>query len=263
MHWFYESGGSQQGPYSQEEIRRVILSGGIARETLVWKGDMPGWLPAGQTELAAYFPGVAQAPKAPPAPARVKPSKLPTPSGLKTLWLWVVIADCAPYGLVLLRTALGIPSCGDPDSRLSAVVNTVLVLSPVVVFMGALALNCVLLYKLWRTIQDGQARTSPGNAVSFCFYPFFNLYWFFQAIWGLSKDMNSYADQRGIPAPRINEGLGLIISVLMCALLVLHLAPQLGMGSLYAGLSLVTLVLTIIFWKQAVNAACAIVRAKS
>jgi len=34
----------------------------------------------------------------------------------------------------------------------------------------ALVMECVLLYKAWKVIQDGYARTSPGKAVGFCLY---------------------------------------------------------------------------------------------
>src|SRR5688572_3268734 len=44
-----------------------------------------------------------------------------------------------------------------------------------------IAAICVLLYKSWAAIRDGEARTSPAAAVGLSFVPFFNLYWIFQA----------------------------------------------------------------------------------
>ena len=65
----------------------------------------------------------------------------------------------------------------------------------------------VLIYKLWAAIQGGPARTTPGKAVGFSFIPFFNLYWVFQVYWGWAKDYNQYADELGLPLPRVSEGL--------------------------------------------------------
>lgn len=79
-------------------------------------------------------------------------------------------------------------------------------------YTGGLAL--VFYYKMWESIQDGYARTSPGKAVGFMFIPFFNLYWIFQAIWGFSKDYNAYVDRYAINTRKLPEGLFLAFSVL-------------------------------------------------
>jgi hypothetical protein len=38
----------------------------------------------------------------------------------------------------------------------------------------------VILWKMWSSIQDGNARTTPGKAIGFLFIPFFNIYWIFK-----------------------------------------------------------------------------------
>jgi hypothetical protein len=73
----------------------------------------------------------------------------------------------------------------------------------------------VLIYKAWAAIQDGHARTSPGKAVGFLFIPFFNVYWMFQAYWGLAKDYNAYVDRHATPAPKLSEGLFLSLPILI------------------------------------------------
>lgn len=84
----------------------------------------------------------------------------------------------------------------------------------------------ILLYKEWSLIQDGQARTSPGQAIGFLFIPFFNLYWMFVAHRGLAEDLNNYARQRGIQAREVSVGF-------VTAALVLCLVPCLpGVGLL-------------------------------
>jgi hypothetical protein len=67
-----------------------------------------------------------------------------------------------------------------------------------------------LFYKAWEAIQDGYARTTPGKALGFLFIPFFNLYWVFQATWGLAKDYNRYAQRHSLDAPRLPASLFLV-----------------------------------------------------
>src|SRR5690606_31357680 len=68
----------------------------------------------------------------------------------------------------------------------------------------------IILYRAWKCLQPGRlARTTPGQAIGFMFIPFFNIYWFFQAFWGLAKDWNrtvgTYPDLKS--TPRLSEGL--------------------------------------------------------
>jgi len=253
MQWYYMAGDNRQGPLAQEEIHGLIASGNITRETVVWKEGMAGWLPAGESELASLFS--PDAPKPPPAPAQRKIYPLPDPASLNKLWLVAVILNSIGLGLVVLGAIVSITGAG----RGFAVVGAL-------VYLFALVFNFILLYMLWCTIQDGQARTTPGKAVGFLFIPFFNIYWPFQAFWGLSIDMNAYAAQRGIAAPQIEEVLGQVICILICLQIVLNYAPPAGafaVAFVKLVLILVGLVLNIIFWKQVVNAASAIVIAKT
>jgi len=71
-----------------------------------------------------------------------------------------------------------------------------------------------LIYQMWQSIQDGHARTTPGKAVGFLFIPFFNFYWVFQALWGFSKDYNSYSQRKGLAVTRLPEGWFLAWSIL-------------------------------------------------
>jgi len=75
-------------------------------------------------------------------------------------------------------------------------------------------LALIFYYKMWESIQDGHARTSPGKAVGFLFIPFFNLYWIFQALWGFSQDYNAYVDRHGVSTRKLPEGLFLACSIL-------------------------------------------------
>jgi membrane protease subunit (stomatin/prohibitin family) len=65
VQWYVALGGQQAGPFAAEAIHAQIRSGGITRQTHVWRNGMPSWLPAGQTgELSGLF----DQPPPPPAP---------------------------------------------------------------------------------------------------------------------------------------------------------------------------------------------------
>ena len=69
-------------------------------------------------------------------------------------------------------------------------------------------------YQAWASIQDGHARTSPGRAIGFMFIPFFNLYWMFQLIWGLSVDFNKYLSRHDLGLEPLSEKMFLAIPIL-------------------------------------------------
>jgi len=259
MQWYYMAGNNRQGPMAQEEIHGLIASGVISRETFVWKQGMADWLPAGESELASLFS--PDAPKTPPAPAQRKIYPLPNPASLNNLWLVAVILNCIGVGLFVLGAVTTFSGANSLRNDMPTTGNGITGVG-MLVFVAAAVFNCILLYKLWCTIQDGQARTTPGKAVGFMFIPLFNLYWSFQAFWGVSIDMNAYAAQRGVAAPQIKEVLGLAICILMCVQVALSFFPA-AATVVTLILSLVALVLNIIFWKQVVNAASAIVIAKT
>jgi len=72
----------------------------------------------------------------------------------------------------------------------------------------------VLWYKSWAAIQDGHARATPGKAIGLLFIPIFDIYWLFQAVWGLAKDFNAFLQRNSIPATRLPEGLFLAYCIL-------------------------------------------------
>ena len=104
---------------------------------------------------------------------------------------------------------------------------------------------CLMLFKLWESIQDGPARTTPGKAVGFMFIPFFNLYWIFQAIWGWTVDFNFTTEHRQAPAPRMPEGLGLAVCIVQLA----GIAPFVCFVAIP-----VSCVLQFLLWNRAIDA---------
>lgn len=51
--WYYAVGGEQKGPVAAGQIRNLVATGAIGRETLVWSQALPDWKPLSQTELAS------------------------------------------------------------------------------------------------------------------------------------------------------------------------------------------------------------------
>jgi hypothetical protein len=190
--WFYELNQKAFGPVSQETITDELKAGRISRQTLVWRQGWPQWQHLGETELAALAgpippPLVAETP--PPVYPTVQKTKKTTPSSLTQLFWWWFSLNlfCLPYEFFLIFAFQDISS---PNLTLMGL--SFLCYMPL--FAGAV-LHYIMIYKLWQVVQDGFARTTPGQAVGFMFIPYFNYYWFLPAYYGLAKDLNAYIDR--------------------------------------------------------------------
>ena len=127
----------------------------------------------------------------------------------------------------------------------------ILILLPALaVFLYSWVIYFQLIYKAWASIQDGQARTTPGKAVGFLFIPFFNLYWIFQVFHGFAVDYNRFAAKRTLPF-KASEGLFLAFPIL----LLVEFLPLVGILALLP--SLVVMVLVILQMCDAINAVSA------
>lgn len=78
MKWYYETGGAQQGPVDEVEIRRLFTAGEITPSSRVWHKEMADWTPAGEVlgpapAPKASAPVVEAAHTASPAPGPVAP----------------------------------------------------------------------------------------------------------------------------------------------------------------------------------------------
>ncbi|MCI0662646.1 MAG: ABC transporter permease [Acidobacteria bacterium] len=95
------------------------------------------------------------------------------------------------------------------------------VITPVIILrLCSAILIIVLLYKMWRAIQDGHARTTPGKAIGFLFIPLFGFYWLFQVTWGFARDYNRYVARHSVNAPKLSEGLFLAFAILSLVTLI-------------------------------------------
>jgi hypothetical protein len=85
--YYLDGARNQQGPVPTEEIVRLIRSGMIRRDTMIWYAGMPDWLPAGQ--MREFAPLFAQAvPPRPPAAFPVSPDGAPTNCLDSSLPVW-------------------------------------------------------------------------------------------------------------------------------------------------------------------------------
>ncbi|MCX7009650.1 MAG: DUF4339 domain-containing protein [Kiritimatiellaeota bacterium] len=199
--WYYVQNNQRQGPVDNTAVATLIQSGAITRQTLVWKEGMANWVAADQTELHEHLRS---------APPTVQPPMVPAPYGvavatyttesMRMLWLWY--AWLTGLGLPLILLCIGIP-----------------------MLIAATVLQFILLYRFWAVIQDGRVRSTPGKAVGFCFIPFFNLYWIFEAVPGLTTDMNTYLRERNIAVQPLSSGL----AISWCVLTILTAIPYLGL----------------------------------
>ena len=75
----------------------------------------------------------------------------------------------------------------------------------------------IILFRAWKVIQAGGARTTPGKAVGLLFIPIFNFYWIFVAYYGWATDWtrirSSYSNL--MSAPRASSGNFLAGSILI------------------------------------------------
>lgn len=73
MTWYYAVGNERQGPVDDATLDRLIATGVVTTDTLVWRAGMADWQPLAQ----ARPPAAPAPPPAPPPPAAITP---PTPA---------------------------------------------------------------------------------------------------------------------------------------------------------------------------------------
>ncbi len=96
----------------------------------------------------------------------------------------------------------GLTAWGATDSK----VTELLMFSWIPLVFSMIA-GYVFIYKQWKAIDDGQARTTPGKAIGYLFIPLFNIYWIFNIFFGWPTDYNKYIQRYGIQAPQLSQGL--------------------------------------------------------
>ncbi len=106
----------------------------------------------------------------------------------------------ALFGGLLLTVALAVVPVLKPKLMILAA------LAPIGLLPGWIS-SGVLLYKCWKSIQDGNARTTPGKAVGLLFVPLLNLYWVFNVVPGFATDFNRYIQRHRVDTEPLNQNL--------------------------------------------------------
>jgi hypothetical protein len=186
--------------------------------------------------------------------AAVAPSTQPTPSGYQQPSAIAHSASMDHIGSVGLYFSTlfgsigvfiigGIAMAGDEDAGMGFIVIGFLVL------IVAVIASYVLLYQIWRyVITESEHHRlipsieTPGKAVGYCFIPFYNLYWIFQAFGKFPKDFNALASAKS-SNQMMSEGLGTAIPVLT----ILSIIPVVG----YFAAGIAIFILEPMFFRQA------------
>jgi hypothetical protein len=110
--WYYEENGAANGPLSREEIRDLVQTGTITRQTRMWTDSLQKWLPAEETTLENLFKTAPSASIPAPPPAMAEPAPPPIPaasipgSGVPPLPVAAPVGFSSPRLLANILTAL-------------------------------------------------------------------------------------------------------------------------------------------------------------
>lgn len=130
------------------------------------------------------------------------------------------IGNARPY-LIVLFLGIGLLFLGVVVAAVNEDAGVALISFGAMSLFAAIVLFFVLFYQVWRFVINESGRNglvasieTPGKAIGYCFIPFYNLYWVFQAFGKFPKDFNALARARGANS-MMSEGLGTAIPVLV------------------------------------------------
>ena len=204
--WYYSINSQNIGPVDTDTIEALLRAGTIDGLTPVWREDMAEWKLLDETDLAVLLRDNLH------LPAALVPPSLPNRTGsvtyprvnlkslnsLFTWWLYLLGAGVLIVLAVTVVILLNVHSLADLNNDAAAaalLMGLVAIYIDMFLFTAVGVLSYILLYNFWRVVQDGFASTTPGMAIGLLFAPYFNFYWIFRAVYGLSKDLNYYIER--------------------------------------------------------------------
>jgi hypothetical protein len=219
--WYYVLNNQTVGPVNLDTLNGLLQANTINLETLVWEQGMSGWQKLGLAinQQPVNTPAMNVPPALPQfATVRQFPGdrkrNIKSLQGLFIAWL-VVFA---------LATIL-------PDFSILFLSKGLYSVPPIITGITGVAagvLSFIIFGRCWRIVQDGNASMSVGKAIGFMFIPFFNFYWIFPAIHGLSDELNRYIDRHvKIPAVAYVRRAVPAFSLIYCIALLARLAYNL------------------------------------
>lgn len=223
--WYVMQDEQSLGPYTPEQMSEFAAQGNIARDSMVWTEGLESWVPAAQVD--GLFP--AETASVPPTPAAAQAAPAPAAAELPSAYPPVQISSVS-FGIWLGAILLGVflmclpglvsaLSPEEPPEQVKMILVGLFGIGVITILVAGI-LSWVYLHHAWKCLRPGQlARTTPGKAVGFLFIPFFNLYWIFQAVYGLAVDWNRtiahYPDLQNAPNLPAGLALGYCITALV------------------------------------------------
>lgn len=128
--------------------------------------------------------------------------------------VWIVMSAMSwILGLVFLGLVIEAGSYWN-NSETEAIV-AVLIMG-LVLGVPAAIVFLIWLYQAWDAVAPQHRTITPGQAVGFCFIPFFNFYWIFRALPGLSASIRrARAGAEGRPAGGAGYGMGIAACIVV------------------------------------------------
>lgn len=99
---FLHLNGQQQGPFSQDQVRQLLVEGGVTAATPAWHDGLADWLTVGEILKPASVPG------APPAFAPPVPPTVPQKKGMPGWAIALIVAGICFFGLFVVSCLAGI-----------------------------------------------------------------------------------------------------------------------------------------------------------
>jgi hypothetical protein len=173
----------------------------------------------GRDEEACPACGFALADLGEPAPRGNR--RRPRPLRLQPVWGAMPI-----FGALLLPLALALFVSGPiiyesvPRRQrwIGEVTTLIGCIAGAVAVLAALVCICIWLYQAWRLVSRDEGEFSPGLMVGLLFVPFFNFYWIFRAIPGLST---AVTDELRYLSPHRRHGAGWPAGLVACILVLI------------------------------------------
>ncbi|MFH1746249.1 MAG: zinc ribbon domain-containing protein [Planctomycetota bacterium] len=168
------------------------------------------------TEPARLHPAMsAEPPLGPQTSPWGYTASLPRPgSGLAVFCTILMILLVALIVVMLVAIIASGPRISGDEEVAIAIVAVVLTL----VSLLYAILYLVWLYQTWSAVPPRHRSTTPGAAVGFLFIPFFNIYWMFRAVVGLSYSLERALVGRPQAGPP-GAGSGVAIAACVMALI--------------------------------------------
>lgn len=192
LQYWYNNKGKQDGPYFLDELLKFNLSA----STLIYRSDKDNWLPKStfhelnEFKISSDFSGKFI---------------LTDKSTIKEMGYINIPYDLWKWSLIILAVSFSLTVIGAGLENFD--IAQVSFVAFVLAFIVSNIFNYVLLYRNWKIIQFGNVRTTPSKAVGFCFIPLFNMYWIFEAFYGLSLDQQKYLKEDNIESSIIPKPL--------------------------------------------------------